>query len=254
MNKLNEKIKKSLSGKKIKPKWQFISLNLLKDIGLVALLIIAILALGIITYTITQNNPWEFLPSGFKFFLRGFPALPLELIGLLALIIVAIYFLIKKVHFIYRLNNIIIISGIILITLGGYFIADATGINEKVFNSAPIRRLHKNQGRFFFPHRGPKIIGEIKDIQDNNIIIEDNKGKEWRINYSEETKIPQKENLSTGDNIMVVGEKNDSNINAYGIKETQNILPPKQRIRGEKSPDSGTSSGTDSAGASRTKK
>jgi len=232
MNKLNEKIKKSLSNKKIKPRWYFTAIIILKDAGLVLLLVAAILSLGIITYIITQNNPWEFLPSGFKFFARGLSALPWELIGLLVLIIIAIYFLIKKVHFFYRLNNLIIISAIMFITLGGYFIADAAGLNKKIFNSAPIRPFHKNQGKFLFPNRGPRIWGEIKDIKNSKIIVEDERGKEWNVEYSGNTQFYQTDDLEIGDNVTIVGEKKDGNVNAYGIKETDDS---RQRIKGQKS-------------------
>lgn len=231
MKKLTDKIKKSLSGKKIKPKWQFISLNLLKDIGLVILLVAAILSLGIITYIIAQNNPWEFLPSGFRFFIKGLPLLPWELIVILCLIILAIYFLIKKVHFLYRLNNLIIIGAIMVITLGGYFIAEATGINTKIYNSKPFYKLHRNQGKFLFPNRGPRIRGEIRDINRQEITIKDWDGKEWQVRYSDDSNFPKNEDLEIGKEVTVVGEKSDSHINAFGIKDGDDGSLVQPRLR-----------------------
>ena len=239
MNKLNQKISQKLKKAKIKPKRYFTLLNILKDIGLVLLLIIAVLALGIIAYIITQNNPWEFLPSGFFSYLRGLVLLPWELIGLFALIIVAIYSLIKKVHFIYRLNNIVIVIAVALITLGGYFIAEATGLNEVVSRAPIAKQIYQKQGRFLAPNRGPIVSGEIIKIEDKKLTISDHQNKEWKIIISDSTRVPSGDEFKIGDIIHVVGKKDGQKIEAFGVKKVGDKFRGfmnKPRIKGKKIP------------------
>lgn len=219
MNKLTDSIKKKLQKTKTKPSWYFSLLNILKDIGIILGIILAVLALGIIVYIIAHDNPWQIPLSRPGFIGSGLPALPWELMVILAGMIFIIYFLIKKVHFIYRQNNLLIIGAIIVLTVCGYFIAEASGLNKTVASAPLAREIYKRQGKIIAPNRGPAIVGEIIKVTDTEIIIEDPLEKTWTIKITSDTKSKKDDELQVGDRIQVIGKKTGQEIEAFGIKK-----------------------------------
>jgi len=219
--KLNEKIKTKLKNKKPKPKWQFQIFDFLKDFGIILLFISAILIFGIALYLIVHYNPFfgNYKNSGFNFFFQIFSVFPWELIGILVLLILGIYYLIKKVHFLYRLDSILIIVIILVLTTSGYFLAETTGLNKKIAGNQIIREIYQKQGRLFKPERGPVVIGEILKIENDKITIQEiHSEKEWIIIFDEKTRIQKNQDLEIGKTIMVIGEKKENQIKARGIK------------------------------------
>lgn len=219
MNQLTQKIKAKIKIKKPKSKWQFIVFVIAKDIFLVMLMIIAIIATGIVIYIINQYNPWEYLPHGFLFYIQCLMALPWELIVILLLLIISVYFLARKVHFMYRTSKITMTSIILVLIFGGYVLAETTGINKFISSKPVAREIYQKQGKFFQHQNGPITIGEIANKKEGEIILIDMGNNQWKVLITDKTRMKNNFTLNINKKIMIIGKKKNYEIEAYGIKE-----------------------------------
>ena len=230
MNKLEDKIKKSIKNKKPKSGNYFLFQTTAREIAIAILWFICVGLLGTIIYLL-QYFPWRIfvLPN---FFLRGVVGLPWELFALASLLIVALYFLTKSISTLYRNKNVLIIA-LTISLIGGYFIAESSGLNEIIAGTGPIKPLYQRRGRLVAPERLPAIAGEIISVDDNSIEIIDEQGFTWTVRIDKNTRISGP--TTTGRRIIVLGEKDGRTINALeirgfngqrGLKKPQGPLRP----------------------------
>lgn len=222
MNKLSNKITNKLKNVKPKSKWVFVVKNVLKDILIAVLWFLFIIGFGIVIYTISHYSPWRVLPSSFKFFGMAFLALPLELIGILILFGILMYYLSKKVHLIYRLNNWFLILIIILSLASGYLIAEYSGLNNQISKISSINKIYQKKGMLLKRNQELFTEGKIIEINKRNIIVEDVEENIWQINIDNNTKIRNGNDFVIGERVLVIGQKHENSIDALGIKKIDN--------------------------------
>lgn len=224
MSKLSDKIKSQVKNVKPKPKWQFTSYNLAKETALVLLWVIAVIAIGMVIYIISHDNPWRFLPPHSISFWTALVGLPWEMIGFLILLIIAIYFISRKINFIYRNNSWVILLLICMSVTAGYFIVEKTGLNSKLSELELAEEIYNRGGKFIAPDRGPILIGKIEDIVEPKSlwIVRDSFSNTWNVIITNETEFPSQTEFQVGNMVTINGEKFNHTIEAFAIRELDN--------------------------------
>ncbi|MDH4358427.1 MAG: hypothetical protein OEV37_00550 [Candidatus Berkelbacteria bacterium] len=217
MGELEDKIKKGIETRKPKPYWQFLGVDITKELLVMAGWIVSVFLLGAIVYIIANFNALPPLPRATPYhYLRSFLGLPWELIVVFVLVVVGVYLLSKKISTLYRKPYVLVI--IIVVSLaGGYFVAEASGINEYIANRTAARRIYERQGRFLPGRRGLVTIGKITKVEEGNIMMDDPTGKTWTVKINDDTKTGA--DLKSGAIVSVIGPRNDSTIEAIGITD-----------------------------------
>lgn len=141
--------------------------------------------------------------------------LPWEIIILASLLIITLYFLTKNISTFYRNKNILVVA-LVISLFAGYLIAESSGLNEIIARTTPIKPIYRCRGQLIAPERFPIIVGEISAISKNQITIKDECKGSWTVLTSSETKIDTM--LDIGKRVMVLGKKNNNQINVIEIK------------------------------------
>ena len=214
MNKLEDKIKKSIRDKKPKPRRIFILTSIARDTIILLLWIATILLLGATIYLI-QSTPWKVFSIP-RYLLPAIIGLPWELIFIVIALIVVLYFITKNISTFYRDKKALVL--ILIISLfAGYFSAEATGLNMVLSKTKLIRPLYQRQGKLIAPRRGLAIIGEVLDIESKGeFTIKDLLEEKWKVSISEKTEIIT--DIKKGQFVSVIGDKNNDRIEALIIK------------------------------------
>lgn len=224
MSKLSEKIKSCVKNVKPKPKWQFTSYNLAKEIVLVICWILAVVGVGMVIYIIAHNNPWEFLVSKPDGFYHAIIGLPWEMMTILMILIIAIFFISRKIHFIYRNNSWIILILICTSVAVGYFIIEKVGLNKRLSEFQMAEEIYMRGGKFIAPDRGPILVGQIERFDDPKSlwIVRDMFSNSWKIIITEQTRFPIKSQFSVGNLVTINGIKKNHTMEAFAIRELNN--------------------------------
>jgi hypothetical protein len=126
-----------------------------------------------------------------------------------------LYFLTKNISTFYRNKNVLVVA-LVVSLLAGYIIAEATGLNKIIAETTPIRPIYQCHGQLVASARFPAVVGEIASIAKNQIKLEDRCMGDWIVIIDSDTKVSSP--LEIGRKIMVLGEKNDNQINAIEIR------------------------------------
>jgi len=221
MTKLSEKIKKNLDNVKPKPKWEFTTYEMLKDLFLAFLWVNTVILIGIIIYILSRYNPWEDLPNKLDYHLDALKTLPWELITIALLLLAAIYFITRKINFMYRMSPYVTLGVVIVSIGGGYFLAEKIGINNKIANAPVAREIYKKQGKILIVSRGITATGEIIEVGKNDLLMNDSANRNWVVLVGPKTHIYSiDKGLILHDYILVNGIKvKDGTIQAFLIRE-----------------------------------
>lgn len=224
---IKDKIITSLRSAVPKPKWQFATRTILKETVLVALWVVLVLIAGIVIYTISHTNPWQFIPLRSPlFFWHGFWALPWELTTMVAGGVLVMYYLARKIGTFYRLPTWLLVI-IILTSLGlGYGLAELAGINRSLSHRPVIRQVYRHQGMIARPPaRGTWLEGTVTKVDAQTIILKDDEGIEWQVELNDVTFYPDGKDFSIGQEIVAIGIKTTQNhiLKAFVIRSSQSF-------------------------------
>ena len=215
MTKLEDKIKKSIKGKKTKSKEYFVARNIAKDIIVGILWFICICVLGAQIYLL-QNFPWHAFSLP-RFILTGFIGLPWEITFISVACIIGLYYLTKNISTFYRNTNILVLAlAISLFT--GYFIAESSGLNDYLATTRPIKPIYQQQGRLIAPKRFPVVMGELVSIKNDTVVVQDASKEKWNVKISDNTRIIKP--LKVGQRVGVIGKKDGNIIEAQEIRSS----------------------------------
>ncbi len=210
MTTLENKIKEELKKRKPHSYGFFMATNATRDIIIGVLWIISVALLGAVVY-IMQNFPWKVLIRP-NLMLTGLIGLPWEIIGACVILIVILYFLTKNISTLYRNKNILLVA-LVLSLFSGYFIAEASGLNDHIARNRAISPIYQQRGRFLIPTRFPETIGEIIETGENPR-LRDILGIVWKIKFKPDARVQV---LRIGQRVVIVGEKKDGTIFAQEI-------------------------------------
>lgn len=223
MSKLEEKIKNNLKKVKPNPRWEFLLLDFIKELIIVIFWIFAVVFLGICIYILSAYNPLEIVFYDKNLILNALIGLPWEIFIASVFLVLGIYFLSKRIFFIYRLNSVSLIVIIFTSIFLGFFIAEKLGLNEKISNSKIVNFIYENQGKILFPKRGFLITGKIKDIKEKILYFEDKDCLVYKIDL-EKVKIKNNFLFNKGDYIKLFAIKNNFYINVWHIIKLPNDI------------------------------
>ena|SRR3989344_2919295 len=199
----------------MKPKWYFVVGSLLVGVGLVGAIIVVVMLTMAITFHLRTQNPLGFLRYGLAggpVFFRLFPWK--ALLAALASLGIGLW-LLKKYDISYRKSFAAIsLSGIGMI-LALAFVADRTGINERLQLRPPLAPLYRQQFT-----QSDIIMGEVVDATDSAIVVQDPRTHEnIEVSWDEQTKLPEGSDFQVGDKVGAMGEFVDGVFRAEGIHE-----------------------------------
>lgn len=221
MNKILEKIKK---GKiKMKPKSYFVLKTFLFASSIVFTFAITIFLASFIIFLLRASGVFNFPAFGFRGVGMFFTSLPWLLVLFVIIFIIVLEVVAKRFSVVYRRPLVYSILGIIvIILLLGIFVA-RTPMHSKLFKDVQEGRL-PIAGPFYREHfiRPPENVyfGKVLSVIDNGFEIETKEGKSFSVVISSETRLFQSiKYIKEGDTVIVIGDKDNSTIEAVGIRK-----------------------------------
>jgi hypothetical protein len=231
--KVLEKIK---SGRvKMRPKAHFVLKTALVALGFILIILFLLYLISFIVFTLRMSGIW-FAPGfgfyGIKIFLFSLPWL-LILIAIILIIVLEI--LVKYFSFAYRRPILYSILGIIALVFLGSFVINQTKIHPCLFQKAQERNLPVagkfyrdfGAGKFRNAHRGV-----VSETTEKGFKIETPRNETLNIIITPETRFPFGKDIEENDNVMILGERDNCTVRAFGVRKVDdnlNNLPRKNR-------------------------
>jgi len=224
------------SGKvKMRPKWHFVARAILFTVGIIFLLLTLLFLASFIVYVLRQNGVW-FAPAfglrGVGVFVRSLPWL---LIAVAALFIVALEALVRHYSFGYRKPLLYSsLAMIFLAVIGGIAIAK-TPLHSGLFNQAQQNNLPVagTLYRVYGMHPEDSVAeGIVMELKDDGFTMQDHLSEMLTVQMSDDTRFPYGTGFMEGDRVMVIGEREDNVIKAFGVRKIFDEFPvPPRRGR-----------------------
>lgn len=192
---------------KMRPRWYFLIGSIVFGGGLILLLITSVILVDYVAFRLRTHGPFGYLlfgPYGLKPFLVTFPFVPL----VLSIIAIGMgIYLFRRYDLSYKTNFTAISIAILIATVGGGFVLDFVGVNERLQNWEPTEQVLKE--RF---HSDTWVAGEIRiiDFKTRTITLSTPNSEEIIVLWNEQTMLPMGIQFSPGMRIRVVGEWDDN--------------------------------------------
>lgn len=199
---------------KMKPRLWFALSSMLLGIGLAVSLVLAIFFVNLVLFKIQAQGSLAFLFLG-RLGIRGFLAnFPWWSVTLAVGGVAGGLFLLKRYDFSYKKSfwGIALLVVAFILTLG--FLVDRIGANKKIANFVVLRQAYRQEfsGQNW-------VVGEIIEINQEEILLETPLRKQIRVIKGENTLVPTGSDFTVGQRIRVVGEWQDGDFKAKGIIE-----------------------------------
>lgn len=218
-SKILEKIKKE--DVKIKSKSYFVFRTVIYVLILVFGFLFSIFFASFIVFSLRAKGALYLPGFGFRgwgLFLSSFPWL-LVIFALILIIVLEIFA--KKFSVVYKKPLIYSILVIIILILLMSFLIGQTSMHSKLFKSAqegklPIMGPMYKENFIKTPYN--VFIGKVFDISDNGFQLEIKNGEILSVIISEARFLPS-QGIKKNDSVMIMGDKEDSIIKAFGVKQ-----------------------------------
>lgn len=149
-----------------------------------------------------------------KFLFLVFLTMPYLWIGLLLITIFFGFMVFRKTKRGYRYNVLFVFGAVVLSIAILGALAHLSKINRQVNKGipGPEKLVRPMEGRWQRPEEG-LLGGEIINVESAKIfLIKTPKGEDWKIIYSDDTKIKNSVKIETGERVGMLGEKKDGYI------------------------------------------
>jgi hypothetical protein len=214
----------------MKPRWKFFLQGAALALGLLLAVLLLLYFSSLVIFLLRLNGGW-FAPG---FGLRGLVVFLLSLPWLLVMaafaLLVVSEILASQYAFAYRRPVVYSVLGTVIVVIFG-----ATLLNRTPFHFMLYRRAQNQTlpfaGRLYLQTTPPqdKICpGEIQTLTDNGFELSSNFGEIVTVEVTESTILP-KEELNTGDSVVIFGQREGSNMSAEVIKRVERFYPPNIR-------------------------
>ena len=220
---LGEKIlKKIKKGKiKMKSKSYFVFRTALFVIGVILVFIFIIFLISFIIFILRTSGVGHFPAFGFRglrIFLVSFPWL-LMILAVIFILILEVFA--RRFSIVYRKPLLYSALGIVVIALLLGLVIAQTPMHKRLFQSAQEGKLPVF-GPFYkgYHMRVPDNVyfGEVSSITDDGFEIETKQGESLSVIISSKTRLPFNEDIQEGDSAVVIGERDNSTIKAFGVR------------------------------------
>lgn len=226
---------------KMRPKIHFILKTASVILGACIAGLFVLYLTSFIVFSLQTSGIWYlpgFGPRGLKTVLF---LLPWILFIISAVLIIILEILIKRFSFAYCRPILYSIAGIIIFIIFGSLIIHKTHFHANLFHRAQEGRLPL-VGQFYrgfnpMKHRNVHQ-GTITEIIDNGLIMQTFEDTSLTVTINSNTRLPVDKNFKAGDLIIVFGERDDSRVQAFGIRLIDDppfLFPPPRRRPGMRS-------------------
>ena len=205
----------------MKPKWHFVLKTILVAVGVVIVAFALIYLVSFIFFILRQTGVF-FVPSfGFRGVGIFLVSLPWFMILTGLVFFVTLEILVKRYSFTYRKPLLYSLIGIIIFVLIGSFIVSRTGLHQGLFRYAEDRRLpvvgrlYRGYGLERMEKVNPGIVDELTD---EGFRMTNRQGETLNVLISSDTRFPLGADFEIGDRVVVLGERENGTIEAYGVR------------------------------------
>ena len=186
--------------------------------------IIVIFLISFISFHLRVSGIWYLPAFGFRGFGVYLKLLPWFLIFISLVLILVLEILAKRFSFVWRRPIFYSLVAIILIAFIGGFIIEKTTLHPKLLLQAREGKLplagpvYRNFG---MPHLQDVHRGVVEEVTENGFKIRTLEGQLLTVVLISDTQFPFGEEIEKGDSIVVMGEREDDTIRAFGIREIE---------------------------------
>ena len=235
---MNNNLQKSSTAKKVlgkiendqikmRPKTYFILKGALIIFSVFLVAFFTLYLTSFILFALRASGVWYLHGFGFYGLRTSFVLLPWLLVVIAIVLFIVLETLVRHFSFAYHRPILYSILGIIVFTLLGSFMIDKAQFHPCLFQKAQERRLPV-MGKFYRDLGIEKdrdvCRGIVLEAVNNNFQIKTPRGKILNINIDSETQFPDGTDIRKNDVIIVLGERNDSEIQAVGIRKIDDDL------------------------------
>jgi len=231
---VNQVLEKIKSGQiKIRPKIYFILKTILIIGGVLGFGVLVIFLISFIRFHLRASGIWYLPGFGFRGLGIYLKLLPWFLIFICLLLILILEILAKRFSFVWRRPIFYSLLAIILIALIGGFIIEKTPLHPNLL-------LQAREGRL--PFAGPMYrdfgMPSFKDVQrgvveeviENGFKIRTFDDQLLTIVLIRDMRFPFKEEIKQGDSVVVMGEREDDTVRAFGIRKIEDYFRTFERF------------------------
>lgn len=192
--------------------------------GLVLAVFALIYLVSFIFYFLKQSGTFYlsgFGPRGLFLFLGSFPWM-LAILVLFLLVIIEV--LSRRYSFSYKTPVLYFILITLLIIVGGSFLVSETGLHPRLQKLSQEKRLcgfgtfYRSRGRSKHSNR---VMGKVLEITEDGFYLQDSQDNEFKVVISDKTRVIPDADFEKEDLIMVLGEKENNKIYAFGIRKVK---------------------------------
>jgi len=221
---LTDKVLEKIKGGQIKmrPKFYFVLKTVLLAVGFFVAGSLVLFLISFISFHLRASGIWYlpgFGPRGWGIYLRLMPWF-LILAGLILILILEI--LAKRFSFVWRRPIIYSLLAIILIALIGGFIIERTPFHLGLFFQAREGKL-PFAGPIYRDFGMPRFHdvqrGVVEEVIENGFKIRTFDDQLLTVVLAGETQFPFGKEIEKGDTVVVMGEREDDTVRAFGIRE-----------------------------------
>lgn len=208
----------------MRPRWQFVLRAGLLVTGVV-LVALAILFFGsFILFLLRQNGTWFVPVFGTRGLKELFLALPVIFILVAIIFIILFQLLVRRYSFSYARPVLYSVIGIAVFVALGSFLVAQTRFHEGLFRQAEDENLPVIGG-FYRQFGAPEVDrvtpGIIIETTEDGFNMNDPREEKFRVIITPETQLPDDSDFEDGDDVIVLGDREDTEITAEGIKKIE---------------------------------
>lgn len=206
---------------KMTPRWHFLLRAALFFFGFVFIFLCALYLLSFTLFVLDKSQLWfvpQFGAHGVFIFFRSLPWLLLSIV-LVFLIILQI--LARHYSFSYQRPLLFSVLGILLFVILGSSVIQKLGFHEGVSEYSRVHKLPlaaPMYERFEFGEEQSVYPGVIIEIRDPNFSIRSRRQEILKVEVTDETRFPVGKRFVIGDEVLVLGEREEDTIEAYGVR------------------------------------
>ena len=212
---------------KMRPRIYFILKSVLIILSVFLVAFFVLYLISFILFALRASGAWYLSGFGFYGLKASFILLPWLLILIAIILLIILELLVKHFSFAYHRPILYSILGIVIFTLLGSFIID-----KAQFHSCLFQKAHKEHlpvmGKFYHDlviEKDHNVCrGIVLEIINNSFQIKTPRGKVLNVNITSKTQFPDGINIEKDDVIIVLGERDDSEIQAVGIRKIDDDL------------------------------
>lgn len=235
MNTIKEKLIEKIQAGEVSmvPKWQFVLQTVLFAVGTVIVAVVAIYLLSFVLFALHRTGILFAPLYGWHGFMLFIVSSPWFLISLVGVFLVVLYLLVTHFSFSYKRPLVYSMVGTALLVVMTASLIHQTTMHERLeqfvdhHNVPGLAPMYRGIGEETRPDG--MITGVILAISDESITLQTKRGEEIFILLTSKTKLPRRGTLEVGQEVFVFGNKNDDEIEAFGVR------PANGRFQGQKS-------------------